>query len=74
MGGKRKWVAKVAEKNKVYAVYPTVRQASIENWLNESYLRKCIKYYIPDVNGFYYRYCDNVEIWLEPLTFEQVLE
>jgi hypothetical protein len=74
MGGKRKWVAKVKGKNEVYAVYPSIRQASIENLIDVPSLRMCLKDYVPDSNGFYYRYCDNVEIWLEPLTFEQVLE
>lgn len=71
---KRKWVAKVDEKDRIYALYPSVSRASVENLLTIASMRNCIKDYVPDDNGFYYRLCESVNVDLTPLEFWQILE
>lgn len=60
----KRWIAKTNGKNRIYALYPSVRQAGFDNWLNDAFLRKCIRNKEPDYDGYYYQYCSDVTVIL----------
>lgn len=62
MRGKKRWIAKMNEKNRIYTVYSSLRQAGYENFMDTETVRTHVRFGTPDDSGFYYRACESVEV------------